>query len=71
LEYLAIAVEQFSVVIHAYCLMSNYFHLLHQNPEANLSKAIQWFNVSYATYFNKKRHRQGHLFQGSYLDISI
>ena len=41
LEYLAIAVERFSVVIHTYCLMSNHFHLLLQTPEANLSKAIQ------------------------------
>ena len=71
LEYLAIAVERFSVVIHSYCLMSNHFHLLLQTPEANLSKAIQWLNVSYAIYFNRKRQRQGHLFQGRFKAILI
>jgi REP element-mobilizing transposase RayT len=71
LEYLATAVARFSVVVHTYCLMSNHFHLLLQTQEANLSKAIQWLNVSYATYFNKKRQRSGHLFQGRFKAILI
>ena len=71
LEYLATAVERFSVVVHTYCLMSNHFHLLLQTQEANLSKAIQWLNVSYATYFNKKRQRSGHLFQGRFKAILV
>ncbi len=37
-----------------------------ETPEANLSAAIQWLNVSYATYFNKKHQRSGHLFQGRF-----
>jgi len=71
LQYLAITVERFSIVIHSYCLMSNHFHLLIQTQEANLSKAIQWLNVSYATYFNKKGQRQGHLFQGRFKAVLI
>jgi len=71
LQYLAITVERFSIVVHSYCLMSNHFHLLIQTQEANLSKAIQWLNVSYATYFNKKRQRQGHLFQGRFKAVLI
>ncbi len=42
-----------------------------QTREANLSKAIQWLNVSYATYFNKKRQRNGHLFQGRFKAILV
>jgi REP element-mobilizing transposase RayT len=37
LEYLAIAVERFSIVIHSSCLMSNHYHLLLQTQEGNLS----------------------------------
>jgi REP element-mobilizing transposase RayT len=71
LEYLGKANERFSVIIHTYCLMSNHFHLLVQTPEPNLSRAMQWINVSYATYFNRKRGRCGHLFQGRFKAILI
>jgi len=71
LEYLALAVERFSIVVHTYCLMDNHYHILLQTQEANLSKSIQWLNVSYATYFNKKRQRNGHLFQGRFKAILV
>jgi putative transposase len=51
--------------------MSNHYHLLVQTPEPNLSRAMQWVNVSYATYFNVKRGRHGHLFQGRFKAILI
>ena len=59
LEYLEKATERFSIIIHSYCLMSNHYHLLIQTPDSNLSLAMQWINVSYATYFNRKRDRRG------------
>lgn len=71
LEYLEKANERFSIIIHTYCLMSNHFHLLVETPEPNLSVAMQWINVSYATYFNRKRGRHGHLFQGRFKAILI
>jgi len=71
LEYLEIAADRFSINFHGYCLMSNHYHLLVQTPDANLSKAMQWINVSYATYFNRKRDRHGHLFQGRFKAILI
>jgi len=70
-EYLAIAKERFSLIIHTYCLMTNHYHLLVETAEPNLSRAIQWLNVSYATYFNKKRQRKGHLFQGRFKSILV
>ena len=71
LEYLQAAVERYGIKIHTYCLMTNHYHLLVETPEANLSRAIKWVNVSYAGYFNRKRHRQGHLFQGRYKAILV
>ncbi len=71
LEYLEKASERFSIILHTYCLMSNHFHLLVETPEPNLSVTMQWINVSYATYFNRKRGRHGHLFQGRFKAILI
>jgi REP element-mobilizing transposase RayT len=71
LEYLAKANQRFSIIFHTYCLMSNHFHLLVETQEPNLSMAMQWINVSYATYFNRKRGRHGHLFQGRFKAILI
>lgn len=71
LEYLGAATQRFSLIIHTYCLMTNHYHLVVETPEANLSRAIQWLNVSYATYFNTKRKRAGHLFQGRFKAILV
>ncbi len=66
LECLETAGERFDLCIHTYCLMTNHYHLLVETPRANLSQTVKWINVSYATYFNRKRRRQGHVFQKSY-----
>jgi len=71
LHYLGKTAERFSLVIHTYCLMSNHYHLLVETPQPNLSVTMQWLNVSYAAYFNRKRRRNGHLFQGRFKAILI
>jgi REP element-mobilizing transposase RayT len=65
------AKDRFSLLIHTYCLMDNHYHLLIETKEPNLSQAIQWLNVSYATYFNRRYRRPGHLFQGRFKAILI
>lgn len=71
LAYLEKMVERFGIRLHCYCMMTNHYHLLIETPEANLSKAIQWLNVSYAMYFNVKRGHHGHLFQGRFKSILV
>lgn len=71
LQYLEKAAERFALIIHTYCLMGNHYHLLVETPEPNLSMTMQWLNVSYATYFNRKQKRSGHLFQGRFKAILI
>jgi REP element-mobilizing transposase RayT len=71
LQYLDKAAERFTLIIHTYCLMGNHYHLLVETPEPNLSMTMQWLNVSYATYFNRKQSRSGHLFQGRFKAILI
>ncbi len=70
-EVLGQAVENFGLVLHAYVLMDNHFHLLVETPGANLSRAMQWLNVSYSVWFNRRHERVGHLFQGRYKAIVV
>jgi len=71
LEYLGSATKRYGAVIHAYCLMSNHYHLLMETPEGNLSQIMRHINGAYTTYFNVKRKRAGHLFQGRYKAILV
>jgi putative transposase len=71
LSYLESAHERYGAVIHVYCLMGNHYHLLLETPRGNLSKILHYINGAYTTYFNIKRGRSGHLFQGRYKGILV
>lgn len=71
LSYLESAVFKYGATIHAYCLMSNHYHLLLETPLGNLSQIMKHINGAYTNYFNVKRKRYGHLFQGRYKAILI
>jgi REP element-mobilizing transposase RayT len=66
LELLGEMSERYGVEVHAYVLMGNHYHLLLRTPEANASRAMQWLNLSYSAWFNAKRQRVGHVFQGRF-----
>ena len=63
--------ERFNWVMHAYCLMSNHYHLLIETPDENLSKGMRQLNGVYTQKFNKKHDRVGHVFQGRYKAILV
>lgn len=71
LSYLKSSVQRYGAVIHTYCLMSNHYHLLLETPDGNLSQIMRHINGAYTTYFNAKRQRAGHLFQGRYKAILV
>jgi REP element-mobilizing transposase RayT len=71
LLYLESATERYGAKIHVYCLMSNHYHLLIETPGGNLSQVMRHINGAYTTYFNRKRQRSGHLFQGRYKAILV
>jgi putative transposase len=58
-------------VCHAYCLMSNHYHLLIETPDANLSKGMRQLNGIYTQKFNRAHARVGHVFQGRYNAILV
>ena len=61
--------QRFGLRVHGYVLMPNHYHLQVETPKANLSRAVQWLNVSYSIWFNKKYQRVGPLFQGRFKAI--
>lgn len=71
LELLAELVDRFGLRLHVYVLMANHYHLLVELRETNLSQAMQWLNVSYSAWFNRKHDRSGHLFQGRFKSIVV
>ncbi len=66
LETVEEAATRFGVVVHAFCLMPNHYHLLLQTPRANLSAAAGWLQTTYSVRFNRRHRRSGHLFQGRF-----
>lgn len=71
LFYLETATERYGAVIHVWCQLSNHYHLLLETPAGNLSEIMHHINGAYTTYFNVKRKRSGHLFQGRYKAILV
>ncbi|WP_133129037.1 transposase [Legionella nagasakiensis] len=63
--------ERHSWYCHAYCLMSNHYHLLLETPNANLSKGMQYLNGVYTQHFNKIYNHVGHVFQGRFKAILV
>ena len=58
--------EKYRWIVHAYCLMSNHYHLVVETPLKNLSAGMRQLNGVYTQSFNKKHGRIGHLFQGRF-----
>ena len=71
LELLGGMVERYGVILHAYVLMENHYHLLVESPEGNVSRAMQWLNTSYGVWFNLKHGRSGALFQSRFKSIPV
>ncbi|MCK4486466.1 MAG: transposase, partial [Desulfobacterales bacterium] len=71
LSYLESAHGRYGAIIHVYCLIDNHYHILLETPLSNLSKVLHHINGAYTTYFNTKRKRSGHLFQGRYKAILV
>ena len=58
-------------VVHAWCLMSNHYHLALETPAGNLVEGMQWLQGTFSTRFNRLRRENGHLFQGRYKSLVV
>lgn len=71
LHYLEENLKRYKILIYAYVLMDNHYHLLLETLEANLSKFMHDLNTAYTVYFNKRQKRGGPLLQGRYKAILV
>lgn len=71
LDCLCSVVKRFNWILHAYCLMSNHYHLLIETPEKNLSRGMRQLNGIYTQQFNRRHNRVGHALQGRYKAILV
>jgi len=47
LDVLSHVVDRFDWVCHAWCLMTNHYHLMIETPKGNLSRGMQHLNGEY------------------------
>ena len=64
-------VKRFNWICHAYCLMSNHYHLLIETPDGNLSAGMRQLNGIYTQAFNRKHSKDGHLFKGRFNAVLV
>ncbi len=71
LEVFGQVCKHFNWVCHAWCQMTNHYHILIETPEANLAEGMRQLNGVYTQRFNRAHDRAGHVFQGRYKSILV
>src|SRR5690349_6697709 len=71
LSTLGEACEKTGWQVHAFCLMSNHFHLVVETPQPNLVKGMSWLLGTYSHRFNRRHQVVGHLFSGRYKSLIV
>jgi putative transposase len=71
LRILGYVVERHGWELHAYCLMTTHYHLVFTTPEGNIADGMHVLNGVYATSFNKRHGRKGHLKAARYGSVLI
>jgi len=59
------------LIVHAFCLMTNHFHLLCETPIGKLGRWMHLLLSSYSRDFNRRHSRAGHLWQARYKAILV
>ena len=63
--------SRFNWVCHAWCQMTNHYHLVVETAEGNLAQGMRQLNGVYTQTINRSHRRVGHVFQGRYKAILI
>lgn len=58
-------------VCHAWCQMSNHYHIVVETAEGNLSQGMRQLNGVYTQTFNRTHQRVGHVFQGRFRAVIV
>ena len=68
---LGVSSERTGVEVHAYCLMSNHYHLVLHCPDGGLSEFMQYLTGVYARHANDRIGREGPVFRGRFHSRAI
>lgn len=71
LELFGETVDRYRIEIHAFVLMDSHYHAVVCTPEGNLSRAMQWLNLSYAAWYNTRHQRKGPVFQRPFGSVPV
>ena len=71
IEVLGLICARFHLVVHAYCQMTNHFHLMVETAEGNLAQCMRQLNGIYSQRVNRRHDLVGHVFQGRYKAVLI
>ena len=71
LDVLGATIERSHWLCHAYCLMTNHYHLVVETPRPNLSRGMRQLNGLYTQRFNRRHERVGHILQGRFTGILV
>ncbi len=71
LKTLAEACQKTAWQVHAYCLMSNHFHVVLETPNANLVEGMRWLLSAYTIRLNHRHQLFGHVFSGRYKALLV
>lgn len=71
LEEMERVCRRFHFLIHAFCQMTNHYHVLIETPEGNLAQGMRHLNSAYSQYYNRRHELVGHVTQGRYHAILV
>jgi len=58
-----------NLIVYAWCLLSNHFHLLVRTGREPISRSMKKVLTGYVVNFNLRHKKTGHLFQNRYKSI--
>lgn len=63
--------QKYEFEIHAYCFMTNHYHLLLETKNDHISNIMKQIDQQYTRYYNRKYHRDGALFRGRFKSCEV
>ena len=71
LDVLATTCARFNFIVHAFCQMTNHYHLVVETLDGDLARGMRQLNGAYSQQFNRRHRLVGHVFQGRYKAILV
>jgi putative transposase len=71
MDVLSRVCTRYNFVVHAYCQMTNHYHLLVETPDGNLSQGMRQLNGIYTQRVNRRHVLSGHVLHGRYKAIVV